>query len=75
MSQHHIKSAHEVVNDFLESLADTPNLDSRTVSAISDLQTAGRLTPKSLQTALDKIRRDNLPKNPPSQNKGTNTND
>lgn len=58
MSQQDIKSAQQVVSDFLQSLTGKPNLDPKTIIAITNLQAEEKLTNTRLLSALDEIRQE-----------------
>lgn len=70
MPQQDIKSAHQVVSDFLDSLTLNPDLDPKTVAAITKLQTEGKLTNTRLVRTLDDIRQEALSNVQQTQNKG-----
>ena len=73
MSQQDIKSAQQVVSDFLQSLTEKPKLDSKTVTAINNLHTEGKLTNIRLLRSLDEIRQETIASNRPGQNQGTDS--
>lgn len=57
-----IKSASEVLTDFLREQAKDEGLDSATVSAISDLQGEGKLTKTNLLRRLEDVRKSKVKK-------------
>ena len=52
MSEHDIKSAQEVISDFVKSLSDDANLDADTVAVITSLYGEDKLSKTNLLRAL-----------------------
>ena len=53
-----IKSGKEIVNEFFNELIELPNIDKGISEALVDLYRNGKLTPKNIDSALQKMRED-----------------
>ena len=54
-----IKSGNEILDEFFEEIKNDENLDPDTMTAITDLYGAGKLTGKNLTNALSELRENN----------------
>jgi hypothetical protein len=50
-----IKSGKDVIDDFFAEIYNIPNADKKTVDAIVELYSQGKLTDKNVQNTLDEI--------------------
>ena len=50
-----IKSGKDVIDDFLDRIYNIPNADKKTVDAIVELYSQGKLSDKNVQNTLDEI--------------------
>lgn len=50
-----IKSGKDVINDFFAEIYNIPNTDQKTVNAIVELYSQGKLSDKNVQNTMDEI--------------------
>ncbi len=75
MSEHDIKSAQEVISDFVKSLSDDANLDADTVAVITSLYGEDKLSKTNLLRALEGRRSAALVPDPQPLTKGNTPDD
>lgn len=52
---HKIKSGKDVINDFFAEIYNIPNTDKKTIDALVELYSYGKLSDKNVQNTLDEI--------------------
>ena len=75
MSEHDIKSAQEVISDFVKSLSDDADLDADTVAVITSLYGEDKLSKTNLLRALEDHRSAALVPDPQPLTKGSTSDD
>lgn len=50
-----IKSGKDVIDDFFEEIYNIPNADKKTIDALVELYSQGKLSDKNVQNTLDEI--------------------
>jgi hypothetical protein len=75
MSEHDIKSAQEVISDFVKSLSDDASLDAETVAVITDLYGEDKLSKTNLLRELESRRSATLVPDPQPLSKGNTPDD